>query len=177
MIVVSDNGPLGFLVQIGEEGLLQRLYGEVLVPPAVMEEFGRAGTPSAIRAWAQSPPEWLTLRSPAGGDSPPGPGSGERDAIRLAKERGALLLCDDRPARNLARREGLTVTGTLGVLQLAHARGWTDLEACLLLLAERTDFRFPPAAFLRAAVAQAHELAHPREAEARSGENEPDAER
>ncbi|MEB2837172.1 MAG: DUF3368 domain-containing protein [Desulfurococcales archaeon] len=50
--------------------------------------------------------------------------SGEAEAIVLALELNAdLLLVDDRDARNLAKKLGLQVMGTLGVLALAKYRG------------------------------------------------------
>jgi uncharacterized protein len=41
MIVVSDTSCLSNLLSIGQESLLPRLFGEVLVPPAVERELLR----------------------------------------------------------------------------------------------------------------------------------------
>ena len=71
------------------------------------------------------------------------PGAGEREAIRLAKENDALLLCDDARAVKRGRGEGLLVTGTLGVLQQAHANGWLDIVKEIDLLRNRTTLRLP----------------------------------
>lgn len=48
---------------------------------------------------------------------------------------------DDREGVLVARREGLTVTGTLGVLGLAAGRGLLDLRLAFGLIKE-TNFRF-----------------------------------
>ena len=48
---------------------------------------------------------------------------GEREAIALAKERGAALLVDEREARREAQRYGVAVVGSLGVLKEAKNRG------------------------------------------------------
>jgi predicted nucleic acid-binding protein len=68
--------------------------------------------------------------------------AGEEDAIALAIELDAdLVLMDDREGVLAARRKGLTVAGTLGILGLAAQRG-------LLILSEafdrikRTNFRY-----------------------------------
>ncbi len=50
--------------------------------------------------------------------------TGEAEAIVLALELKAdLLLVDDRDARNLAKKLGLQLMGTLGVIALAKYRG------------------------------------------------------
>jgi predicted nucleic acid-binding protein len=46
MIVVSDTTPLRHLIAIGEAELLPRLYGTVIVPPAVWAELQAAAYPS-----------------------------------------------------------------------------------------------------------------------------------
>ena len=51
-------------------------------------------------------------------------GPGEREAIALALETAAdLVVLDDQAGRRLARARGLQVTGTVGVLVEARARG------------------------------------------------------
>lgn len=51
-------------------------------------------------------------------------GRGEAAAIPLAERLRATLLCDDRAGRAEARRRGVPVVGTLGVLRLAKDRGF-----------------------------------------------------
>jgi predicted nucleic acid-binding protein len=71
-------------------------------------------------------------------------GSGEREAIVLAGSvDDGLVLLDERRARGIARQRGLAVTGTLGVLDLAAARGLVDLDDAFDRLA-RTNFRGSP---------------------------------
>ena len=143
MIVVTDNGALGHLIQIDRADLLPRLYGRVLIPPAVMREFAAPETPETIREWVKAKPTWAEVVAPLGEPDFLRPGAGEREAIRLAKENDALLLCDDARAVKRGRREGLLVTGTLGVLQLAHAKGWLDIVREIELLRRRTTLRLP----------------------------------
>lgn len=143
MIVVSDNGPIAFLVEIGRIDLLPRLYGAVLVPPAVVEELRRTETPAIVSKWIDNAPTWLSIEAPAQSVDTHRAGRGEREAIQLAKERRGFLLCDDRTAVGHARREGLRVTGTLGIVQAAHIVGWIQIEEALAELRARTEFRFP----------------------------------
>ncbi len=39
MIVISDTTPLNYLVLIGQQGLLARLFGHVIIPRAVWTEL------------------------------------------------------------------------------------------------------------------------------------------
>ena len=156
MTVVSDTGPLNYLSLLGRVELLPVLFGEVAIPPAVVGEMLDPGAPEVLRRWAGSPPSWVVVLSPRGGPLPGDLGAGERHAIALAAELGATLLCDDGPGRAAARREGLAVTGTLGVLQAAHARGLLEIDAALDALG-RTNFHHAEGLFEDVARG-AHEL-------------------
>ena len=50
-------------------------------------------------------------------------GEGEREAIVLAQELGAVLLVDDSEARDTAVRLGIPFLGSLGILREAKLRG------------------------------------------------------
>jgi len=70
-------------------------------------------------------------------------GAGERAAITLALDLNAdLLLMDDRQGVKAARRKGIEVTGTLGVLSRAGQRGLVNLAEAFDRL-KRTSFRYP----------------------------------
>jgi len=154
-IIVSDASPLHYLVLIGEVDLLPALYGSVLLPQAVAEELRRPQTPAAVRDWLSHSPAWLEIVAPGargraetmGGISLSALaylGEGEREAIILALDRRAdLLLIDDRKGVEEARRFGLTVTGTLGVLERAAERALIELPAAVSRL-QATNFRAAP---------------------------------
>src|SRR5260370_26397091 len=59
MSVISDSSPLNYLILIGHADLLQKLFGQVLIPPAVNNELQRPGTPCAVRDWMAQSPAWL----------------------------------------------------------------------------------------------------------------------
>lgn len=147
-IVVSDASPLHYLILIDEADILPRLYGRVLLPQTVAGELLHAHAPTAVQTWLSASPTWLEIV--------PSPeqeartvtvsvlGPGERAAIAVAlREHADLVLMDDREAVEEARRQGLTVIGTLGVLDLAASRGLTDLRAALERL-QATNFRAAP---------------------------------
>jgi predicted nucleic acid-binding protein len=141
MLVVADTGPLHYLVLIAQADVLASLYIRILVPAAVIEEMRQARTPPSVRNWVSHPPEWLDVQA----DPPPDAtlrilDPGERAAISLALSLGAgRILIDDWDGRAEAVRRKLRVTGTLGVLVLAHQRGLLDFETALARLSQ-TNF-------------------------------------
>jgi predicted nucleic acid-binding protein len=71
--------------------------------------------------------------------------AGEQAAILLAESMPAdMILLDEKSARRVAVDRGLRITGTLGVLGEAAARGLVDLEAAIDQL-RKTSFRYSPA--------------------------------
>ena len=61
MIVIADTTPLNYLVLIEQADLLPRLFGRVLIPPAVFEELQNTEAPEAVRVWIASRPSWLQI--------------------------------------------------------------------------------------------------------------------
>ena len=145
MIVVADTSPLNYLILIEQVQVLEALYGQVIIPPAVQDELLSAGTLPQVRNWMTSPPAWLEVRSPlpAFRDSVT-LGAGESDAIILAEPLGAdRIIMDETLGRGEALRRGLKIIGTLGVLRDAHRAGLVDLGSAIERL-KRTTFRASP---------------------------------
>jgi predicted nucleic acid-binding protein len=144
-VVVSDTTPLHYLILIGRDTVLQALYGEVIVPPAVLAELAHPAAPQDISTWAKSPPAWLTVRAPE--SIPPQFDNldlGERQALALAKQIHAeLVLLDDKVARRCAERESLRVKGTLGVVADAAKAGLLNFRETVESL-RRTSMHLDP---------------------------------
>jgi hypothetical protein len=121
MIVVSDTTAITTLLKAGEGNLLQKLFGSVLVPPAVSDE---------LRAFHSTLPDYIEVRSLSGTTRLAGTerlGRGETEAMQLALEIHAdWLLIDDRQARSTAVRLGIRCVALAGMLikakQLGHVR-------------------------------------------------------
>jgi predicted nucleic acid-binding protein len=61
VIVVADSAPLHYLILLDLADLLPKLYGEVLIPPAVVNELSSGGTPAKVRDWLAVAPAWLRI--------------------------------------------------------------------------------------------------------------------
>lgn len=143
MIVIADTTPLNYLVLIDRVEILPQLYGRVLIPPAVWQEFQRVETPEAVRAWLAQRPAWLEIRPTVRGSEAAfaNLGTGEREAIALAEElRADRLILDDQAARRVATQRKLTVIGTLGVLVEAADRGLVDFPDAIARLQQTTFY-------------------------------------
>lgn len=144
MIVVSDTGPLRYLVELQAIDLLPQLYGPgaLVTTPEVIRELCLPHFPSAVRQWASALPAWLRVESPHHLHFLDQLDQGEASALSLAREQSAdLVLIDERDGTSVARELGLNVYGTLGILALAGARGLIDFEKTLEELATKTLFR------------------------------------
>ena len=142
MIVVSDAGPVQYLVLIDRIEFLRIFYEGVVLSPAVIAELSRPHTPEPVKRWVQDLPGWVVVHQPTVVRTG-GLGLGERAAISLALEIGAELLVDDREAFHLAQSLMIVCTGTLGVLARAHAEGIDDIHESLSLLTA-TNFHSTP---------------------------------
>lgn len=141
MKAVANAGPLIRLSWLDRLDLLHHLYDEIVVPAAVQHELfqGRADAPGMQALRDAFRTGQLHVRSVADQTLLAGLldtlDRGEAEAIALLIEQGSgLVLLDDRRARAEARRRGLPLTGTIGILQRARQRGL--IEAVMPLLAE-----------------------------------------
>lgn len=126
-LVVSDSGPIIHLAMAGQLNLLPALFGRVAVPAAVFRETVEDGAGLPGSAELRSAP-WADVVDPPG-DLPQLTAlaqldAGERATLALALTSTAdLVLLDDLQARHAARRLGLRVMGTIGVLVLGRRQG------------------------------------------------------
>ena len=116
MTIVADASPLIALAQVNQLPLLERLFCEILVPPAVVREV-ELPLPAFIRERKLSRPIRAAVLS-ASLDP------GESEAISLALELGAdRVILDERAARRLAHDLALPCIGVLGILLASKQKG------------------------------------------------------
>ncbi len=145
MIVVADTSPLNYLILIERIHILETLYQQGIIPPAVQAELLSEEAPTRLRTWISDPPVWIEVRSPV-------PtyrdsillGPGESEAIALAEQIGAhRIMMDESLGRIEAQSRHLEVIGTLGVLREAHQAGLLNLAHAIERL-KTTSFRISP---------------------------------
>ena len=105
-LVVTDTGPINYLILIGHIQVLGALFDKVIFPLTVRDELSHPKAPPAVRNWILKPPIWTELHpSPDGHDpSLDALDAGESSAIFLAMHPHAdLVLMDDAEGVAVAR--------------------------------------------------------------------------
>ncbi len=154
-IVVADTGPLIALGRTGDLPLLQALYQEIFIPPAVYSELclgsvsGRPGSEQLPAAIKQG---WLQTRELSASSASSLSAlalildHGEAEAILLAEEADCrFLLIDERKGRAVAKRRGVPVAGVAGVLLAAKKHGLVDSVLPVLKNLESAGYRLSEA--------------------------------
>jgi len=99
--------------------ILCKIYSPIILPEAVVSEFG----PLLIECYSSE-----KVKSPMVGllvlDL--NLGRGEAESIALASEIGLRLVMDDLKARKVAENLGLKITGTIGILLKAESLALID---------------------------------------------------
>ncbi|MCL4741041.1 MAG: DUF3368 domain-containing protein [Phycisphaerales bacterium] len=161
MIVVSDTSPLRALQALDRLGLIESVFGEALIPPAVMRELAAESPGVAPLDVTQYP--YLVVRSPSDRGQVDRLlvelNAGEAEALALAIEVGAeTILLDESDGRRVAARLGLRTTGVLALLVRAKELRLLDRVAPLLdELDAKINFRVSQQV-LRRVLADAGEL-------------------
>lgn len=123
--VVSDTTPILSLLKVGQLNLLNQLYGKLIILQAVFDEV-EAGRHKDFYTDLYKL-NWVDVRTIANREQLEklsNLGAGEAEAITLANEiKADLVLIDERIGRFYARKLGLKLSGTLGVLLKAKQAG------------------------------------------------------
>ncbi|MFM9903719.1 MAG: DUF3368 domain-containing protein [Pyrinomonadaceae bacterium] len=133
--VISDASCLIVLSKIDAISLLKTVFDSITTTPQVADEVG-----FELPSWIQvSAPKMTTSLH----DIPSSVDIGEASAIALALELpNSTLIIDDLSARNYAKRLGLDVTGTIGVLVRAKIDGHVASIRPFVEAIRTTNFRF-----------------------------------
>jgi predicted nucleic acid-binding protein len=114
-VAIADTSALIALEKISILDILCRLYSRIILPEAVINEFG---TPPiecySVKKVKSSMVRDLNL------------GKGESEVIALAYETGMKIIVDDQKARKVAETLDLNVTGTIGLLLKAEKLALID---------------------------------------------------
>lgn len=125
-LIVADTTPVSCVVRIGRADLLTTLFPDVRIPTAVADELDRglgvvgdwrSALRPGFRVEAVDPSPLLSLLQDE-------LDAGEAAALALGVSLGAdLILIDELRGRTVAKRLGLHVLGTVGLIVLAKRRG------------------------------------------------------
>ncbi len=133
-MVAVDASPLIHLARIRQLDLLNRIYRDALIGPAVHAETVEAGkaihAPDVHRLEDAITTGWLLVcqLTPAENTSMHDfmerfrLGPGEAEVLAIAHTRSIRLIIDDKAARNAARTLGIEHVGTAGVLLKAYIK-------------------------------------------------------
>lgn len=150
--VVLNNTPLVALTVLGRLDLLRDLFGEVLIPESVQDEFLAVDVALRREALANSP--WIRivpLSDPRRALPYSGLDQGEAEVLALAEERSAgLLVIDEKKARRYAARMKLSLTGTLGLLLLAREQGLIESVTSEIETLQKAGLYLDPSLIARA---------------------------
>lgn len=130
--------------------MLPKLAEKVFVPPAVVEEI-KIGHSLGINLPKLEKLDWVDVLRPASDLALPlvtNLGPGETEVLMLALEmRGAVVVLDDAPARELAEILDLRLTGTLGLLLDAKRAGLVSTVRPVLERLQSLRFRLASRTF------------------------------
>jgi predicted nucleic acid-binding protein len=116
---ICNTSPLQYLNQIDCLHFLPALAGEIVVPPAVVEELNK-GAKLGVNLPNLQALSWITVEPPLSTAALPliaDLGAGETEVLMLALDSpGSTAILDDGLTREVALLRNIPLTGTLGIL-------------------------------------------------------------
>ena len=116
---IIDTSVLIALERINMLDVLCKIYSHLILPEAVVSEFGPLSIDCYSSEKVKNPMVRLLVLDL-------NLGRGEAESIALASEIGLRLVLDDLKARQVAENLGLKITGTIGILLKAENLAFID---------------------------------------------------
>jgi predicted nucleic acid-binding protein len=141
-VAVADSGPLHYLALINHADILEHLFEKILAPEAIHAELLHPNAPTPVKLLINSPPVWLQFTQVRDiSKLSPIVHRGEAQTLQVAIENHVqTVLIDDSQGRKLAHDFGLTVLGTVGILEIAAERDLIELPTALAALRRTNIF-------------------------------------
>lgn len=137
--IVSNTTPIISLLKLGRLELLQKIYSQIYIPAAVYKEIEAGKTKGYYQDLSQL--KWIKITEIQDKQAVKfflDLDAGEAEAIVLATELNAdLIILDEKLGRFHAKHADLKVTGTIGILVKAKAKGF--IKELKPLLDQLTD--------------------------------------
>lgn len=119
-MIILDNSVLSTFTRIENIEVVRELFREIIIPISVSEEYLKNKDAVDITNWVKvtklNDDETLKSNSLRLGVS-------ESQSIILALRYKCILGIDDRVSRDIAKKQGLDVIGSMGILRLAYESG------------------------------------------------------
>ena len=146
-MTIVNTSPLFYLHRLGLLEVLNKLYGNIVVPEAVKSELEAGQTQGEdvpqlenhtwINVKSVNMPKYLKLIVDLG--------QGESEVLALATNYASVLvILDDKLARRIAEMQGFRLTGTAGVLLRAKRKGLIPTLKPIMERLLNLDFRLKP---------------------------------
>jgi len=143
MKIVSNTSPLIAFSKINRFDILRELFGKILIPETVYEEFSANCTDEEKQRFVIARETFIDkVRVDEIYHFARKLGRGEQEALTLANQIHAdLLLMDDRKGYNEAKEQNINVASTRAILKIAEERKIIDsFEKIEQTLKERSFF-------------------------------------
>ncbi|WP_428663045.1 DUF3368 domain-containing protein [Reyranella sp.] len=138
-LVVSDASPLIVIAKSGLIPVLTRLVKEIIIPGTVYAECtvdialpGAQAVRTAVESGQIHVRPDIARADGVPDDGLAGLGAGERAAIDMAVALDCPVLMDERLGRQMAKRKGIPVIGSAGLLLVARKRDLIPAVAPIL---------------------------------------------
>ncbi len=142
--IICDTSPLQYLHQLDLLDLLPSLAEKIVVPSAVLSEI-EVEIENGVDLPDLMTLDWIEIRQPKSAAALPlivDLGIGETEVLALALESpGAIVILDDLLARKTAKRLGIKIIGTLGILLEAKKKNLLPEITTVLDNLEKLRFR------------------------------------
>lgn len=142
--VIVNTSPIFYLHRLRLLEILEKLYGTIIVPSAVINELEQGKVQGEdvpklhVLSWVkiQQVKTYKFLKLV------PDLGSGETEVLTLGLENPeSLIIIDDYLARHIAELQGLKFTGTVGILLKAKYKGYIVSVSDILTQLTNLGFR------------------------------------
>lgn len=119
-VIISDTSCLISFTNLGHLSVLKKIYPTIIITQEVKQEWGNPLPDWFIEKQVVNPNFQKKLEEKLG--------KGEASSIALALElQPSVVIIDEIKGRKIAQSFNLEIIGTLGILILAHKRGYLKI--------------------------------------------------
>ncbi|MHA1242631.1 MAG: hypothetical protein ACTSQU_17880 [Promethearchaeota archaeon] len=112
-MIILDNTVLSAFTRLKLLSQLKNLISSAIISKGVLDEYSEH--------WQKTVPKWIKIVEPSGDiileSSPVSLSLADLDLIRLGLEYKIPIASDDRPLRHFAKKLGISITGSLGLIK------------------------------------------------------------